>query len=71
MEYQPTTMSVNKKFRIPKINFLDPATFNVHRRKISTDYYYALERAHERFKSKRAILQHEYDVILQDIRSAF
>jgi hypothetical protein len=70
MNVQSPINTATKKFKIPKINFLDPATFNTHRRKISTKYYYDLEQAHETFKSKSARLQLEIDVIENDIRSS-
>jgi hypothetical protein len=69
MKVQSTINTSTKKFKIPKINFLDPATFNTQRRKISTEYYYALERTHEEFKAKCAMLQQEIDVNENDIRS--
>jgi hypothetical protein len=57
-----------KAFKIPKINFLDPAVFNKHRRDISTHYYFALDHARARLNTQLQVLQQEYDDYLYQIR---
>ena len=57
-----------KAFKIPKINFLDQAVFNKHRRDISTHYYFALDHARARLNTQLQVLQQEYDDYLYQIR---